>query len=263
MKLLCIDIGNTNVNFAVVEKQSVLHPASFPTQKLKKDAHYIQDFQALIDRHSICAVAYCSVVPELNSRLESLFSPKLVVFQLTEKSVVGLPLAYPQPKEIGHDRIANAIAAQAHYQLPSIIVDLGTAITFDVVTENGYEGGIIAPGFELMSRYLNEQTALLPKLSPSEIALYPSDPAAFGRSTVEAMTLGISVGFSGMVDALLEHLLERTAPSSKQTPKLLSTGGSITQLNSKWATQIQCVDHLTLMGLSEAYQRWFNKERCN
>lgn len=263
MKVLCVDIGNTHVNFAVVEKQSVFDPAFFPTQKLRKDAHYIRDFQALIDRHSICAVAYCSVVPELNPRLESLFPSKQALFQLTDRSAVGLPLAYPNPTEIGHDRIANAIAAQAHFQLPSIIIDLGTAITFDVVTENGYEGGIIAPGFELMSRYLHEQTALLPKLDKSEITLDPRGQEAFGRSTVQAMSLGISVGFSGMVDALLEHLMERVAPSEALSPSLLSTGGSITQLNSKWATQTQSIDHLTLIGLAEAYQRWLNKERCS
>lgn len=263
MKLLCIDIGNTNVNFAVVEKQSVFEAASFPTQSLRKDAHYIREFDALIDRYSISAIAYCSVVPELNPRLESLFSSKQSVFQLTDTSTVGLSLAYPNPSEIGHDRIANAIAAQTYFRLPSIIIDLGTAITFDVLTENGYEGGIIAPGFELMSRYLNEQTALLPKLDKSGIALNPSGQEAFGRSTVEAMTLGITVGFSGMVDALLEHLLKRIAPSEAIRPTLLSTGGSITQLNSKWAAQTKCVDHLTLIGLAEAYQRWLNKERCN
>ena len=263
MKLLCIDIGNTNVNFAIVEKQSVFDPASFPTQRLKKDAHYIQEFEVLVDRHSISAVAYCSVVPALNPRLESLFPSKLTVFQLNEMSALGLPIAYPRPSEIGHDRIANAIAAQAFYQLPSIIIDLGTAITFDVLSEKGYEGGIIAPGFELMSRYLNKQTALLPKLDTSKLKLDPRDQEAFGRSTVEAMTLGITVGFSGMVDALLEHLLKCLAPSGARNPSLISTGGSIRQLNSKWAAQIQCVDYLTLIGLAEAYQRRLNKERCN
>lgn len=263
MKLLCIDIGNTNVNFAVVEKQSIYDAAAFSTQKLRKDAHYIRDFEALIDRYPISAIAYCSVVPELNLRLESLFPSKLPIFQLTDKSALGMPLAYPNPKEIGHDRIANAIAAQEYYELPAIIIDLGTAITFDVVTQKGYEGGIIAPGFELMSRYLHEQTALLPKLDTSKLAFAPNDQEAFGRSTVEAMSLGISVGFSGMVDALLQHLRKHIDSTDAQTTTLISTGGSISQLNSEWAAETKCVDHLTLIGLAEAYQRWFNKEACN
>ena len=142
-------------------------------------------------------------------------------------------------------------------------MELAFSAPCTVLSKKGYEGGIIAPGFALMSRYLNKQTALLPKLDSSKLKLDPKDQEAFGRSTVEAMTLGITVGFSGMVDALLEHLLKCLAPSGALNLSLISTGGSIRQLNSKWATQTQCVDYLTLIGLAEAYQRWLNKERCN
>ncbi|MFL2847531.1 MAG: type III pantothenate kinase [Coraliomargaritaceae bacterium] len=260
MKILCIDIGNTNLNYAVVEKMEVVNANSFPTKRLKEDLHYIKEFHTLIDAHEITAVSFCSVVPNLNTRLKSLLNLEIPIFQLTDKTLKGIDLHYPKPEEVGHDRIANALTAQAYFSLPAIIIDLGTAITLDVVSEKGYEGGIIAPGFELMTRYLNEQTALLPKLDNEALG---SVKGSFGKSTIQAMQLGVSVGFSGMVDALLEHVLNTMKEKSGNEPVVLSTGGSIANLTQDWVEKTQFVDHLTLIGLAVAYERWSNNDSCN
>ena len=260
MKILCIDIGNTNLNYAVVEKMEVVNANSFPTKRLKEDLHYIKEFHTLIDSHEITAVSFCSVVPNLNTRLKSLLNVEIPIFQLTDKTLKGIDLHYPKPEEVGHDRIANALTAQAYFSLPAIIIDLGTAITLDVVSEKGYEGGIIAPGFELMTRYLNEQTALLPKLDNEALG---SVKGSFGKSTIQAMQLGVSVGFSGMVDALLEHVLNTMKEKSGNEPVVLSTGGSIANLTQDWVEKTQFVDHLTLIGLAVAYERWANNDSCN
>jgi type III pantothenate kinase len=260
MKILCIDIGNTNLNYAVVEKMEVVNANSFPTKRLKEDLHYIKEFHTLIDSHEITAVSFCSVVPNLNTRLKSLLNVEIPIFQLTDTTLKGIDLHYPKPEEVGHDRIANALTAQAYFSLPAIIIDLGTAITLDVVSEKGYEGGIIAPGFELMTRYLNEQTALLPKLDNEALG---SVKGSFGKSTIQAMQLGVSVGFSGMVDALLEHVLNTMKEKSGNEPVVLSTGGSIANLTQDWVEKTQFVDHLTLIGLAVAYERWANNDSCN
>ena len=199
MKILCIDIGNTNLNYAIVEKMEVRDANSFPTKRLKDDLHYIKGFHTLVEKHSVSAVSFCSVVPDLDSRLKSLLDLEIPIYQLTNQTLKGIDLHYPKPDEVGHDRIANALTAQEYFSLPAVIIDLGTAITLDVVSEKGYEGGIIAPGFQLMTRYLNEQTALLPELDNEALG---SAKGSFGKSTVQAMQLGVSIGFSGMVDAL-------------------------------------------------------------
>jgi type III pantothenate kinase len=233
---------------------------SFPTKRLKDDLHYIKEFHTLIEKHSVSAVSFCSVVPDLDSRLRSLLDLEIPIYQLTNQTLKGIGLNYPKPDEVGHDRIANALTAQEYFSLPAVIIDLGTAITLDVVSEKGYEGGIIAPGFQLMSRYLNEQTALLPELDNKALG---SVKGSFGKSTVEAMQLGVSIGFSGMVGALLEHILNTMQDMHAKKPIVLSTGGSIANLTQDWIEKTQFVDHITLIGLAVAYERWANSDSCN
>lgn len=260
MKILCIDIGNTNLNYAIVEKMEVRDANSFPTKQLKDDLHYIKEFHTLIEKHSVSSVSFCSVVPDLDSRLRSLLDLEIPIYQLTNQTLKGIDLHYPKPDEVGHDRIANALAAQEYFSLPAVIIDLGTAITLDVVSEKGYEGGIIAPGFQLMTRYLNEQTALLPELDNEALG---SVKGSFGKSTVQAMQLGVSIGFSGMVDALLQHILNTMQDTHAKKPIVLSTGGSIANLTQDWIEKTQFVDHITLIGLAVAYERWANSDSCN
>ena len=143
-----------------------------------------------------------------------------------------LELAYPKPAEIGQDRIANAIAVQEYHGVPAIILDMGTAVTFDIITSAGYEGGIIAPGLAVMTRYLHEQTALLPELSEADLL---NVEGAIGKSTVHAMKLGVAIGFSGMVDALLARVLAELKARGEAEPVVLSTGGSIANLTQDWA----------------------------
>lgn len=286
MKILSIDIGNTNVNYGLVEDETVSELGSFPTNDLKSAPDSLEHLSYLIKQQKLDGVAFCSVVPDINSDLRALLElTKKPVLQLTHETDCGLNLNYPNPAEIGHDRIANAILAQANYPLPAIIIDLGTAITFDIITEKGYEGGIIAPGLRLMSQYLHEQTALLPELD--EESLVPVQ-GAYGTSTIHAMQLGVSVGFSGMVEALLKHItqsLDTKVITKERSPlsasaiaqqkshgsdeaddylknfTILSTGGSTANLTQDWINKTQFIPNLTLKGLAIAYTR-FAKERC-
>ena len=129
---------------------------------------------------------------------------------------------------------------------------MGTAVTFDIVSSQGYEGGIIAPGLKVMTRYLHEQTALLPELSPEELV---DVKGAIGKSTVHAMQLGVAVGFSGMIHALRARVVAELQQREGCLPVVLSTGGSIANLTRDWAEKSEFVENLTLMGLAVAYAR--------
>lgn len=253
MKTLCIDVGNTRTHFGVVEGRSVSAIGDFSTISLL-DGPSKSFYHALAPHCSdVVQIAYCSVVPKTNANLEqSLAELKLPIFQLTHKTCIGLELVYPKPEEIGQDRLANAIAAQEFYGTPAIVIDMGTAVTFDIVSGKGYEGGIIAPGLAIMSKYLHEQTALLPKLSEADLVMLEG---GIGKSTVHAMQLGVAIGFSGMIDALLVRVKEELRAKGEREPVVLSTGGSIANLTKDWAEKSEFVENLTLLGLAVAAQR--------
>jgi len=253
MKILCIDVGNSSSHYGLVTGQQVQASGHFPTQRFSAGLapEFTQTIAPLLQQAD--GISFCSVVPSINANLRaSLLTCQLPIFQLTHNSCHGLNLAYPKPEEIGQDRIANAIAAQAFYGEPAIVIDLGTAVTFDIISSLGYEGGIIAPGLSVMTRYLHEQTALLPELKPEDLLHVEG---GIGKSTVHAMKLGVAVGFSGMIDALLARIIAELNSRGEPAPVILSTGGSIANLTQDWVNKSQFVSDLTLMGLAVAYER--------
>jgi len=253
MKQLCIDIGNTSVHYGLVDGRRVTQTGHFPTANLRggpSSAFYDVLAPLLADAGG---VAFCSVVPEVNSHLQnSLGAVSRKLFHLTHETCRGLGLIYPKPAEIGQDRLANAMAAQAYFGVPAIVIDMGTAVTFDIVSTAGYEGGIIAPGLAVMRSYLHEQTALLPELSEEELV---GVKGGIGKSTVEAMRLGVAVGFSGMIDALLRRVKAELQAKGEAEPVVLSTGGTVAHLNREWMEKSEFVEDLTLMGLAVAARR--------
>jgi type III pantothenate kinase len=253
MSILCIDVGNTTIHYGLVEGQQVASTADFPTAALvtAPSAAFTESLRPLIERAD--RVAFCSVVPAINGHLRaSLEKPSERIFHLSDTTCRGLRLIYPRPKEIGQDRIANAIAAQEYFGTPAVVIDMGTAVTFDIISSQGYEGGIIAPGLAVMTRYLHEQTALLPELRPEDLLQVEG---AIGKSTVEAMKLGVAVGFSGMIRSLLDAVIKELATRETVAPVILSTGGSVANLTREWGQKSRFVENLTLMGLAAAADR--------
>jgi type III pantothenate kinase len=254
MKILCIDVGNTHIHYGLVEGINVTDIGDFRTRAVETPSAAEElkiALRSLLPQSQ--GIAYCSVVPALNPILKAaLKESSLPLYQLTSDDCPGLPIVYPNPNEIGQDRLANALAAQAHHGLPAVVIDMGTAVSFDIVSSQGYEGGIIAPGIGLMTRYLQEQTALLPQLEEAEL-IAPKSP--IGKSTLEAMRLGVAIGFSGMVDALLERVITELMAREKKAPIVLATGGSTANLTADWVKKAQFVDNLTLKGLAVAFQR--------
>lgn len=253
--LLCIDVGNTHTHFACVGDTGTSELRHLRTRELD---HYADGMGPQLSRlfgeaPGLEGVAFCSVVPEATERLLRVFSQwslSVPVFQLTAEKRLGVAIGYPRPGEIGQDRLANAAGAAALVGTPAIVIDMGTAVTFDVVTrQNGYEGGIIAPGVEVMRRYLHEQTALLPRLDESIDV-----PRAIGQSTIEAMRIGTVIGFGGMIQALLEAVLAELAARGERDIPILATGGSADLLRKSLKTPFRVVPDLTLQGLAAAWR---------
>ena len=155
---------------------------------------------------------------------------------------LGVGIDYPQPETIGADRLANAAAVTTLYGFPAIVVDFGTAVTFDIVSEKKrYIGGVIAPGLESMTNFLYQRTALLPKLSLKE------PRSAVGKSTAGAMMAGAIYGYRGLVREILERIRSERFP--RQRVKVVATGG-YAQLIGRQMREIQSVHpNLTLEGL--------------
>jgi type III pantothenate kinase len=254
--IFAVDVGNTHCHFGCLCGDTVLFSGRCETNDLNAHRNPFANFLSGLNLppNTFLHTAYCSVVPSVNKALEShlkKLGPNC--FHLQANNCPGLQITYPNPQEIGEDRLANALAAAALYGAPVVVIDMGTAVTFDIVTNRGgYEGGIIAPGIGLMTRYLHEQTALLPKLNPQDLV---DLPGAIGQSTIEAMHLGCSVGFSGMLAALLERVETELARHGEQPVKVISTGGTMAFLSREWMRRTDFVEDLTLRGLAIAFMR--------
>lgn len=253
--LLCIDIGNTHTHYGIVDGAGARFQRQTATRQIDHPEQGFGPILASLQREytSLRGIAFCSVVPDASEKIRRVIERShtaLSVFQLTHEQKLGVPIAYPRPFEIGQDRLANAAGAHAHFGTPAIVIDMGTAVTFDIVTRSrGYEGGIIAPGVEIMRRYLHEQTALLPRLDES-IQI----DRAIGQSTVEAMRIGTVIGFGGMIQALLDRVLQELAARGEPPSRIIATGGSADLLRKTLRTPFEVVPDITLRGLAAAWE---------
>src|SRR5947207_5673491 len=151
----------------------------------------------------------CSVVPKKNGVVRKAARRSRILW-LTPRVKLGVGIDYPNPKTIGADRLANAAAVASIYDCPAIVVDFGTAVTFDIVSaQRKYIGGVIAPGLEAMTNFLYGRTALLPKLSMKE------PRSAVGRSTIEAMRSGAVIGYRGLVREIIHRIKAERFPRQR------------------------------------------------
>ena len=234
MTYLLIDNSNTRTKFVLSTPEALLKERRMiPTREVSEER--LDD--ALKGLHYDAAVV-CSVVPRVADVLRNwLTRPSHF---LSCDSRLGVGIDYPSPRQIGADRLANAAGAVAYYGYPCIVVDFGTAVTFDVIgPERTYLGGAIAPGLASMGDYLARNTALLPAIEPHE------PKHAIGTSTVEAMHSGAVYGYRGMVKEILAKLEEEMG----RRPTVVATGGAAA-LIARGVPRIDHVDpDITLNGL--------------
>ncbi|MCX7885751.1 MAG: type III pantothenate kinase [Verrucomicrobiae bacterium] len=237
-RILLIDVGNTNTDFAVATADRILRVVTVPTARLSGIPASVGGYQA-------CVLA--SVVPTVTRRLQRCLAVR--PFLVGAGHDLGIRIRYPNKHQIGADRLANAVALVRLYGAPAIAVDFGTALTFDVVNASGeFVGGVIAPGLAAMTHYLHEHTALLPRIRLRE------PRGVLGKSTVGAMRIGAVIGYRGLVKEILGAL--RRQPGLEHAT-VVATGG-YARLIARRLPEIQHVNpKLTLEGLRFIYRhRW-------
>ena len=169
--ILLFDIGNTHTHIGLADDRRVLKQANIPTLTWFGGgaAALVKKFTG---KNKITGAVLCSVVPRATPLVQKTIRSvwKISALELNAKTISGVGIDYPKPNSIGPDRLANAVAARRRFGAPVVVVDFGTAVTFDVVDARGnYIGGIIAPGLAAMTDYLHEKTALLPKIQIREV----------------------------------------------------------------------------------------------
>lgn len=250
--LLTVDIGNTNITIGVFDDSK-----SKGTWRIATGVHRMPDEYAslmlnLFERQGIAAsqitdAILCSVVPPLVSVFEETCRRYLKVSPLVVESGVktGVRISMDNPREVGADRIVNAVAAHHLYGGPVIVIDLGTATTFDAVSEEGdYLGGAIAPGIAIATEALFARTAVLPRVELT----HPK--RAIGRNTVAAMQSGIVFGYAGLIEGIVGRIKQELGG----VVKVVATGG-YAELLARETPVIEVVNpDLTLEGLRLIYE---------
>lgn len=234
-RFLLVDISNSFTKLAVAERGRIGKIVRLPTPDLS--ATQISDF---LKNRPISGVVAASVVPKKKGEVD--IAAGRPVCWVGPEVELGVGIDYPNPHGIGADRLANAAGCAAHYGVPAIVVDFGTAVTFDVISAKGdYIGGVIAPGLNAMTEYLHDRTALLPLIR----LRHPK--VAVGRSTEAAMLSGAVHGYRGLVAEILAQVTREAFPKSR--PKIIATGGDA-RLISSGVPLFDAVDPaLTLKGL--------------
>ena len=233
---LLVDISNSYAKFAFASARRVLAPARIATKKVSSGV-----IGRFLGRRNVGKIVVSSVVPAKKSAILKAAGKTNVVW-LDWRLKLGVKIDYPKPQSIGADRLANAAAVTALYGCPAIVVDFGTAVTFDIVSERrAYIGGVIAPGLEAMTNFLYQRTALLPKLSLKE------PRRAIGKSTIQAMLAGAVFGYRGLVREILSQIRAEQFPRKKVY--IVATGG-YARLIARGLPEIGVVHpNLTLEGL--------------
>src|SRR5580698_8293501 len=251
--LLAIDVGNTNIVYGLFDGERLVHKFRVESARGRTADEYAVTLRSLIDMHgvdpkSVDAAIIACVVPSLTEPMvrlvRSAFGREALLVGPGIRS--GMAILIENPREVGADRIADAVAGFDRAKGGVIVVDFGTSTNFDVVTPKGeYLGGVLAPGLQISADALFTRAAKLPRV---EIA---KPPKVVGKNTVHAMQSGIVYGYVGLVDGIVERILAELG----FTCTVIATGGLASLVAPLSRTINEVDDHLTLTGLRILHER--------
>ncbi len=230
---LLIDVGNGRTKLGLATAGAILDRRELPTHGATAEL-----VRETVAGWSFQTAVLCSVVPAAVAAFREAL-PGLI--ELRHDTLKGIGIRYPKPESIGADRLANALALAHLYGAPGIVIDFGTAVTFDILSaDRHYIGGVIAPGLRLMTDYLHERTALLPQVELKE------PETAIGQSTIGAIQAGAAIGYRGMIKGILEALRQELPAGPLH---IVATGGDAAWIIAGMQEDIVVDADLTLHGL--------------
>lgn len=239
--LLAIDVGNTTVTAGIFKGMRLIYTGKILTRKPASHKYYLAEFKKILKNKLIDGIIISSVVPDTTKALKAVFVNDFKIRPMVLGANLRVPIKnlYKNPKQVGQDRLVNAYAGYKKFGGGLIIVDFGTAVTFDVVSRKGeYVGGIIVPGIETSLRTLSQNAALLPRIKIKKVN------ALIGKDTKTSMLSGVLHGYGALCDGLVSRIRKETG----QDYKVILTGGHA-RLISKFCRFDKIEPNLTLNGL--------------
>jgi type III pantothenate kinase len=246
--LLAVDVGNTQTVFGLFDGDELREHWRIATERTRSGDELGAMFRSFLDLDRVDGICVSTTVPQL-ARSYAEFVDRYTAAELLEVGPgvkTGMPMRYDDPREVGPDRIANAVAAAARYGPPCIVVDFGTSTNFDVVSPEGeYVGGVLAPGIEISMDALFQRAARLFKVDFAE------PPTVIAKNTAASLQSGLVYGFAGQVDGIVERIRGELGVEAQT----VATGG-LAELIAPHARTLDRVDpFLTLEGLRLVWER--------
>jgi type III pantothenate kinase len=248
MALLAIDVGNTQTVFGLFEGEELRDNWRVATDRNRSGDELGALYGSFVDLDAVDGIALASTVPQLHRSYEdfAMGYAKAELLDLGPGVKTGVPIRYDDPREVGPDRIANAVAAVERYGPPAIVVDFGTSMNFDVVSPEGeYVGGVLAPGIEVSMEALFSRAARLFKVD------FVEPETVIAKNTASSLQSGLVYGFAGQVDGIVERIREELGAEAQT----VATGG-LADLIVPHARTLERVDpFLTLEGVRLVWER--------